>query len=267
MFGCSIGARGLWHEMMGLMHESPRYGYLCDQKGEPIPSQQVARMCGVEFKEYELLLAELLAAGVPRVSSGKILYSKRMVEDHKKREEWRKRQNNHRLTARDVTQGVTPVSRPSSSSSSSSTSNLKPKPKTLVQQKPLDAWPFSRFWDLFPRREGKAKALLKWNRMTTADREAAALGISHWQRSGRWDDPQFIPMPTTYLNGRRWEDEIVPAGMDDRRSRRDEELRRETQVGAGPEIIRQPRPPEELLPMPKEFHDALSSIAGKKGIQ
>lgn len=139
----------------------------------------------------------------------------------------------------------------------------EPKPKTIVQQKPLDATPFYVFWDLYPRREAKAKALLKWERMSNADRNAALAGIHSWRESGRWDDPRFIPMPATYLNGRRWEDEITPRTDSSRQSYRDAVVHREAMVGSGPEII---RVPEIVEPPPKEFLDALREVAGKKAM-
>lgn len=102
VFGCSLAARGLWHEMMNMMHSSERYGYLSNN-GLPIPDEAVARYCGCSLQEYQTLLAELFAANVPRRTNTSVIYSKRMVEDHKKREEWKKRQNNHRDRACDVT--------------------------------------------------------------------------------------------------------------------------------------------------------------------
>lgn len=102
VFGCSLAARGLWHEMMNMMHASERYGYLCSN-GRPIPEEAIARYCGCSIQEYTTLLAELTEANVPRRTTSGIIFSKRMVEDDKKRKEWRKRQTKHRVTARDVT--------------------------------------------------------------------------------------------------------------------------------------------------------------------
>lgn len=106
VWSCSLAARGLWHEMMDRMHESKPYGYLC-ANGKPIPYEQIARLCGTTLQEFNVLLAELDAVGVPRRTASGIIYSKRMVEDERKRKEWRNRQKKHRIVPRDVT----PVSR------------------------------------------------------------------------------------------------------------------------------------------------------------
>lgn len=122
VFTCSLAARGLWHELMNMMHAQERYGYL-SHNGLPIPDEAISRYCGCNLQEYQTLLAELTRAGVPSRTSNGTIYSRRMVDDEKKRSDWRKRQQNHRDRV-DVRHGdVTPMSRGSSSPSSS------PKPK------------------------------------------------------------------------------------------------------------------------------------------
>jgi hypothetical protein len=119
----------LWHEMMDRMHELKPYGYLAEQ-GKPIPEDRIARMCGTTVEEYRSLLAELDAAGVPRRTASGIIYCKRMVDDERKRREWRKRQSKHRDMTRDVTPSVTGQSRDNHTVLHSSSSSAKQKPKT-----------------------------------------------------------------------------------------------------------------------------------------
>lgn len=71
---------------------------------------------------------------------------------------------------------------------------------------------FLRFWEAYPKREARARALSRWKHMTVTDRAAALEGVKRWKSSGRWDDRQYIPLAVTYLNGRRWEDEITCFG-------------------------------------------------------
>lgn len=110
VWGCSLAARGLWHEMMDRMHESERYGYLVEN-GRPIPHERVARMVGAaSLEEFETLLAELLAAGVPRKTASGVIYSKRMVEDEQKRAEWRgKNRRNYIRRKEDSLSDSTPI--------------------------------------------------------------------------------------------------------------------------------------------------------------
>lgn len=79
---------------------------------------------------------------------------------------------------------------------------------------------FAAFWSLYPRRENKAKAAQAFARIRPDEAQLAAIlaGLRRQIASDQWrrDGGQFIPHPTTWLNGRRWEDEAVPtvAGND-----------------------------------------------------
>lgn len=82
---CSIGARGLWIEMMCLMHDGTPYGHLRVHAKDILPPI-LARMVGVSLPELEGYLEELCDAGVlARTESGTI-YSKRMVRDEEIRQ-------------------------------------------------------------------------------------------------------------------------------------------------------------------------------------
>lgn len=82
--GCSLAAQGLWLRMMFLGHDSERYGYLC-VNGAPIPPESIARRCGCTLEQYTTLIAELTAAGIPSCTPEGVIFSRRMVNDAKKR--------------------------------------------------------------------------------------------------------------------------------------------------------------------------------------
>jgi hypothetical protein len=92
--GCSLAAQGLWLRLMILMHDSERYGYLCNN-GLPIPSDQLARRCGSTLAEYEELMLELESAGVPSRTKDGIIYSRRMTRDAEERARNAERQRKH----------------------------------------------------------------------------------------------------------------------------------------------------------------------------
>ena len=77
-----------------------------------------------------------------------------------------------------------------------------------AQEPPGIADRFFEFWAAYPRKDAKPKAKTAW-RAKKLDREADAILADLTQNGGRWKgvEPQFVPMPSTYLNGRRWEDE------------------------------------------------------------
>src|SRR5271168_965296 len=96
--GCSLAAQGLWLRMMILMHDSPKYGYLCLPNGKPMPLESLARHVGVTRDICVTLCDELVTAGVPSKNFKGTFFSRRMVRDEKERQEWSQRQRKHRDT-------------------------------------------------------------------------------------------------------------------------------------------------------------------------
>lgn len=77
---CSIGARGLWVELMATMHEGTPYGHLA-LDGEPLSDEEAASLAGIAVKEYTRLLAELERRKVFSRNEAGVIYSRRMVRD------------------------------------------------------------------------------------------------------------------------------------------------------------------------------------------
>lgn len=100
---CSIGARGLWMEMLCVMHEaSPRGSLLIN--GRHLTPRQLASLAGVSVDEVEALLAELEEAGVFSRDEGGQIYSRRMRRDDEKaaqNKEYGHRGGNPALKGRD----------------------------------------------------------------------------------------------------------------------------------------------------------------------
>ena len=70
---------------------------------------------------------------------------------------------------------------------------------------------FERFWDAYPRKVKRQKALESWRRLAPDDAlvETILGSVEQQKRSQQWvkDGGEFIPHPTTWLNQRRWEDQ------------------------------------------------------------
>jgi len=79
---CSIAARGLWHELLCVMHESTPYGHLT-LNGEKMPVDKAARVTGTTPKRFQTLIAELRLADVFSETKTGIIYSRRMVRDER----------------------------------------------------------------------------------------------------------------------------------------------------------------------------------------
>jgi hypothetical protein len=88
---------------------------------------------------------------------------------------------------------------------------------------------FERFWNCYPKKVGKFYARQCWRRVKGDSLiEEILASIENWKANPQWNDPQFIPNPSTFLNQHRWEDE-VPVARRERRS----EVDRELNVGGG----------------------------------
>lgn len=77
---------------------------------------------------------------------------------------------------------------------------------------PVDEDLFPKFWNLYPNKKGKEAAQKAWKKLkVTADLFALITsGLAKQVACAEWtkDGGQFIPHPSTWLNGKRWEDEV-----------------------------------------------------------
>lgn len=73
---------------------------------------------------------------------------------------------------------------------------------------------FEKFWKLYPNKKGKAAAEKAWAKLKVDQPlfDLIAKGLGRQCVSPSWtkDNGQFIPHPATWLNGKRWEDEVSP---------------------------------------------------------
>lgn len=71
---------------------------------------------------------------------------------------------------------------------------------------------FERFWQTYPRKKAKDAALKAWKKLKPDKNllNVILAAIEREKLSDQWrkDNGQFIPYPATWLNGRRWEDDL-----------------------------------------------------------
>lgn len=70
---------------------------------------------------------------------------------------------------------------------------------------------FQQFWDLYPKKVERKKSEAKWNKLDVKIQETILADIPKRILGDKWskDGGKYIEMPTTYLNGERWNDEII----------------------------------------------------------
>lgn len=236
---CSLAARGLWMDLICVMHECEPYGHLTTN-GKPMTPEQIVNQIGGNVATVRKLLAELVENGVARQTETGIIYNKRMVHDEQVRNarasggkagaehgikgaEHGKKGAVHGIKGGRPTQdkgGVIdeenppllfPKTPPPSSSSSSSSSNTPLTPKG-------DDARFDAFWHVYPRKVGKDAARKAFEKRKPDD-DLLRIMIGAVKRQSKlpsWtkDGGQFIPHPSTWLNEGRWMDDEGTALVD-----------------------------------------------------
>jgi uncharacterized protein YdaU (DUF1376 family) len=88
------------------------------------------------------------------------------------------------------------------------------EPRTSKPPKPPEGdYGFPEFWSAYPRKDAKATALASWMKLKPDDelRGKIVAHVAERAKSKDWtkDGGQFVPMASTFINQRRWEDEVA----------------------------------------------------------
>jgi hypothetical protein len=281
----SRAARGMWIDMLCLMFESDRKGYLM-LSGKPATLEQIACMTGCPADEASRLVSELEASGVFSRADDGAIFNRRMARDHhlhhvrsaagklgaphgvkggRPRKTAKTANDNGKPQKTETANTPFAVSEntPFSSgnkrqkgqnnppSSSSSTSVLTPLPP----KGGCDAR-FDQFWKSYPKKAAKGAARKVWARLRPSAELLASMlaAIERQRQCEQWrrERGRFIPHPATWLGQSRWEDEVAgpaPAEAPEDRARRAEALRRQCR-------------PEGTLP-PEHVRAAISGALGR----
>jgi hypothetical protein len=225
---CSVGARGLWADMLCLMHQGSTYGYL-EVNLTPILPANLANLSGASVTDCVTWLDELRKNGVFSEDARGCIFSRRMLKDEKVRaaraaggslggnpQLINKPETPSEVTGKvgnkvNLIANLRPT--PSSSSSSSINTPLPPKGEPLG---------FTEFWKAYPNKANKQAALKAWAKVPPILHGQILAALEAQKKSQAWlkDGGQFIPHASTWINGNRWEDDLLGAASDESNSRR-----------------------------------------------
>jgi hypothetical protein len=108
-------------------------------------------------------------------------------------------------------QNVTPVTNNQPATNQQLTTNKKDK-KDKKDKNNIYMVQFEEFWKLYPRKVNKAKAQKAFLGLKPTEKlfKTIMASLDKAKESREWvkEEGQYIPHPTTWLNGKRWEDEI-----------------------------------------------------------
>lgn len=213
---CSLMARGLWIEMIAIMHKSATYGHLLIAGVNPTVNQIAAAVRG-DAKATKAGLEELESWNVFSRTDDGVIFSRRMVADAEKAER----------DAANGRDGGNPQLKPSNNTTVNGSGNegVNPPHKAQIPEAreqipeeersfasltparaPAKPGFFEDWWREYPKKVGKDAARKSYDharRRGATDADLiAALHRQQWPQ-----DPRFIPNPATWLNQGRWQDD------------------------------------------------------------
>jgi uncharacterized protein YdaU (DUF1376 family) len=203
----------------------------CALPDNPETLARLSRVVEGYFKGSSSLLRNCF---IPHPEKEGYITHPRLLEERKKQDEWREKckqggkksaQARNTMASKGLKGSSALVAtkrqlkgNTSSSTSSSSSlldikniSNKTPYIPLSGEDKKFDPTWFNLFWEAYPKKQGdKKKALGAWkkNKLDLKAPEIIADVNRRKTDHAQWQDKQFIPYPTTYLNGERWNDEI-----------------------------------------------------------
>ncbi len=200
---CSVGARGLWMEILCLMHEAEPYGSL-RINGNEITPRQIASLAGTSPSEVEEWLSELEVAGVFSRDDSGVIISRRMQRDKAKAES--DKANGKRGGNPGLKEGVNPPVKSEDKAQKPeaiaiSDTGVSEEKRASARRSSAD---FDQFWSIYPNRVGKRdaeKAFLKAMRRANVETILAGLRLY----AAKTDDRPWCN-PATWLNQDRWDD-------------------------------------------------------------
>lgn len=220
---CSVASKGLWIDLICLMHRTKRVGYLVqkvDQKWINLDAKMIQKLTGIGHKKVSNLIQELIKNEVLRIDEEGLMYSKRIVKDEALRATRRvagKKGGNPYLVNQNPNQNGKQKTTPSSSPSPSS--SLKSKKKNTKKKVELNAQQqecFNQFWKIWPNKKSKGDAEKAWATIEPDSKLLAKIlaKTKEGENSLEWladgNGKRWIPKPATWLNAKGWEDEYMP---------------------------------------------------------
>lgn len=88
------------------------------------------------------------------------------------------------------------------------------KEKEKEKERELISERFDRFWSVYPKKTDKQAARKEFEKLSPDEDLLNIIlnAISRQKASKQWKDAQYIPYPSTWLHGKRWEDELSGGG-------------------------------------------------------
>lgn len=219
---CSLAARGLWMDLICVAHKSGRRGHLQQANGQPLSREQIARIASCSPEEVDGLLQELIDSETASVTKAGVVYSRRIERDEYKRKIRSKAGRKGGLRTGNL------LKQNAKQNSSKSEANTQAKCGSMDsvlddpqlqaeeelggagEEKPHADDGFAAFWAAWPKKVARQDAERAWGKLRPSPELQAVIlaAVARWRQTEQWAVRGVIPNPATWLNGKRWNDEV-----------------------------------------------------------
>ena len=187
------------HLLLDANHKAKRWQGRVIEPGQTVTSRQkIAEGLGLSEQQVRTALTKLKSTGeITSIATNK--YTLVTIEN------WASYQSPDDLATSKTTSDST-NEQPTDNQQITTNKNVKNVRSNIYAQN------FDLFYQNYPKKVAKQAALKSWQKLKPDDDLMAKImrGLERWKQSTDWlkDNGQYIPYPASWLNGRRWEDEI-----------------------------------------------------------
>lgn len=230
---CGLAARGLWIEMLCIMHSATPYGHLL-VNGSPVSDAQLAVLAGTLPDQIPALVGELETAGVFSRTGKGVIYSRRMTRDEKRAALARKhgaKGGNPNLCK--TTRNPPPDNPPDKPTVNGGDNTQKPEARYKTPQSPPSGGgggggDFVHFWEAYPSRgdapNPEKPAREAFDRLVASGVDPAVIiggarGYAAWCRKAGKDGTDKVKQALGFLRDQVYAEYSKPRpvpGADDR---------------------------------------------------
>ena len=133
------------------------------------------------------------------------------VKTERARSAAKARWNNAQACASNANDANACTSIPSNAKNAYTNTNSNTNSNTKAKEESNAREDFEKFWSAYPRKAGNKQKAFEAFKKAGVSLDILLTAVENQKQSAQWskDGGQFIPHPTTWLNGKRWEDQMI----------------------------------------------------------